>query len=70
MMQATPNRRRGDELRNQVLDVALQLFSERGYFNTSIHDIRRTAGVSIGAMYHRFENDQTLAKSLYDPLLA
>ncbi len=70
MTQATPSRRRGDDLRNQVLDVALQLFSERGYFNTSIHDIRRTAGVSIGAIYHHFHNKETLAKSLYDRLLA
>ena len=70
MKQQAPKRRRGDELRHQVLDIALQLFSERGYFNTSIHDIRRAAGVSIGAIYHHFQNKETLAKSLYDRLLA
>lgn len=63
-------RRRGDALREQVLDTALQLFSERGYFNTSIHDIRRAAGVSIGAIYHHFQNKERLAKSLYDRLVA
>lgn len=62
-------RPRGSALRDQVLDTALDLFSQRGYFNTSIHDIRRAAGVSIGAIYHHFENKETLAKSLYERLL-
>lgn len=66
MNESPPVRRRGAELRNHVLDVALGLFSERGYFNTSIHDIRRAAGVSIGAIYHHFENKEALAKALYD----
>ncbi len=59
-------RRRGEELRNHVLDVALERFSEQGFFNTSIHDIRRIAEVSIGAIYHHFQNKEALAKSLYD----
>jgi len=60
---------RGEELRENILDTALELFSERGYFNTSIHDIRRTAGVSTGAIYHHFQNKEALAKSLYMTLL-
>lgn len=63
------HRPRGDALKQRVLDTALRLFSERGYFNTSIHDIRRTADVSIGAIYHHFGNKELLAKSLYDHLL-
>ncbi len=62
-------RPRGEALRDKVLDSALLLFSEKGYFNTSIHDIRRAAGVSIGAIYHHFENKERLAKSLYDRLV-
>ncbi len=60
---------RGKAMRSKILDTALKLFSERGYFNTSIHDIRRAAGVSIGAIYHHFENKEALAKSLYEALL-
>lgn len=56
-------------MRDHVLDVALTLFSEQGYFNTSIHDVRRVAGVSIGAIYHHFKNKEALAKSLYDRAL-
>lgn len=69
MTKHAPTRRRGSELRDQVLDTALRLFSESGYFNTSIHDIRRAAGVSIGAIYHHFGNKETLARSLYERLL-
>lgn len=64
-----PNRPRGAALHRLVLDTALRLFSERGYFNTSIHDIRREAGVSIGAIYHHFANKERLAKALYDRLM-
>lgn len=70
MQTPAAGRPRGDALRERVLETALQLFSERGYFNTSIHDIRRAAGVSIGAIYHHFGNKETLALSLYDTLLA
>jgi len=65
----SPTRPRGEALRDKVLDTALVLFSEKGYFNTSIHDIRRAAEVSIGAIYHHFENKEALAKSLYDRLV-
>lgn len=69
MSNQTIKKLRGDDLRNKVLQTALELFSESGYFNTSIHDICATAGVSIGAIYHHFSNKEALAKSLYDDLL-
>jgi len=70
-MQANANPKpRGEALRQQVLDTALRLFSDRGYFNTSLQDIRVAAGVSIGAIYHHFQNKEALAKSLYDNLVA
>jgi AcrR family transcriptional regulator len=64
---ATPAR--GTALRDQVLRTALALFSRDGYFKTSIHDIRREAGVSTGSIYHHFTNKESLAKALYDDLL-
>ncbi len=64
------NAPRGEGLRTQVLDTALLLFSRRGYFNTSIHDICREAGVSIGAVYHHFANKETLARALFGDMLA
>lgn len=69
MSQESKTSLRGEALRNRVLETALALFSDRGYFNTSIHDIRRAAGVSTGAIYHHFQNKETLARSLYESLL-
>ncbi|MBL7004106.1 MAG: TetR/AcrR family transcriptional regulator [Gammaproteobacteria bacterium] len=60
---------RGEVLREKILSSALMLFSEKGYFNTSIPDIRQSAGVSTGAIYHHFKNKEALAKSLYESLL-
>lgn len=48
-----------------VLSVALRLFSERGYFNTSVHDIQKQANVSIGSIYHHFGNKEAIAKALF-----
>lgn len=53
-----------------ILQTALQLFAERGYFNTSVHDIRHAAGLSIGSIYHHFAGKEAIARSLYDYLLA
>lgn len=55
--------------REQILQATLKLFSSEGFFNTSIHDIRREADVSIGSIYHYFTNKETLARALYDELV-
>ncbi len=69
MTKQPPTRPRGEAMRRHILETALRLFSGAGYFNTSIHDIRREAGVSIGAIYHHFGNKELLARALYDDLL-
>lgn len=58
------------DLRQQILETALRLFTTAGYFNTSVHDIRREAGISVGAIYHYFPSKEAIAKALYDQLLA
>lgn len=55
--------------REAVLRTALQLFTEQGYFNTSVHDIARTAKVSIGSIYHYFKDKEGIAKALFDQLV-
>ena len=56
------------DTRTLVLDAALTLFSDRGYFNTSVHDIGRASGVSIGSIYHHFGDKEGLARALYAEL--
>lgn len=55
--------------RELILATALELFTERGYFNTSVHDIQKKAQVSIGSIYHHFKNKEAIAKALYDDLV-
>ncbi len=55
--------------REEVLVAALNLFTRRGYFNTSIHDIQKAAGVSTGFIYHHFSSKEDLARALYLQLL-
>lgn len=57
------------DMRKTILKTALLLFSTKGYFNTSIHDIRRTADISTGAIYHHFQSKEEIAKAIYDDLL-
>lgn len=57
------------DLRTAILKAALHLFSTRGYFSTSVQDIRREAGVSVGAVYHYFPGKEAIAKALYDNLV-
>ncbi|RPJ04344.1 MAG: TetR/AcrR family transcriptional regulator, partial [Deltaproteobacteria bacterium] len=37
--------------RHEVLDVALRLFSEKGYHNVSMHEIAKEAEFAIGTLY-------------------
>ncbi|MGA7980372.1 MAG: TetR/AcrR family transcriptional regulator [Chromatiaceae bacterium] len=56
-------------MRGHILDTALRLFTRYGYFNTSIHDIQRDAGISIGSIYNHFGGKEGVAKALYHELL-
>ncbi len=66
-LSATPATRTS---RGRVLDVALQLFSTRGFFNTTVQDIAREAEVSIGSIYHHFQDKEAIGRALYDHLVA
>lgn len=54
----------------QTLRVALKLFVQKGFFNTSIQDLCAEAGVSIGFFYNHFSDKQGIARELYRHLLA
>lgn len=56
------------DTRTLVLDAALKLFTEKGYFNTSVHDIGREAATSIGSIYHHFGDKTGIARALYEQL--
>ncbi|MBF6058703.1 MULTISPECIES: TetR/AcrR family transcriptional regulator [Thiomicrorhabdus] len=57
------------EVKLKVLNSALHLFVEKGYFNTSIPDLVKHSGVSTGSIYHGFKDKQSIAEELMAQLL-
>jgi AcrR family transcriptional regulator len=51
--------------RGRLLDAALVRFAAEPPVAVSLEDIRREAGVSVGALYHHFEDKAALVDSLY-----
>ena len=56
--------------RDKVIATALRLFTEQGYFNTSMRDITRESAVSTGSIYHYFKDKEGVAAALYQDLIA
>ena len=57
------------ERREQIVRAAVKLFSEQGYFVTTIQQIAREAGISVGLVYQYFrEKDDVLFLSLQNVL--
>lgn len=54
------------ERRQQILDAALRCFIERGFHRTSIADICKAAGLSVGAVYTHFKNKRAITLALGD----
>jgi AcrR family transcriptional regulator len=50
--------------RNEILEAALALFSERGYHNVSMQEIAEAAEFAIGTLYKFFQNKEELYKDL------
>ncbi|MEP0774596.1 MAG: TetR/AcrR family transcriptional regulator [Acidobacteriota bacterium] len=57
---------RSQRSREQILNAALALFSQRGFRATSVRDIATTAGVSTGSVYHHFADKEAIYRTLLD----
>lgn len=53
------------ETRERLLDVALELFSEKGYAETSLREIAAELGVSKAALYYHFESKADILMALH-----
>jgi len=52
--------------REDLLRVAANLFSEKGFYGTSIRDIAKSLGVSVSVIYHHFQNKEGLWSEIID----
>jgi AcrR family transcriptional regulator len=50
--------------RQEMLATALNLFSQKGYHNVSMHEIAEKAEFAIGTLYKFFQNKEELYKAL------
>ena len=58
----------GAAARSRLYSVAIRLISERGYEATTLRDIAKEAGVSVGLLYRYFPSKQAVVIALYDEL--
>jgi len=52
--------------RAKLLDSSMILFAENGYTHTSIRKIAAHANVSVGLLYHYFDNKEELLTAVFD----
>ncbi len=52
--------------REQLLDVALEVFARTGYHDTSMNDVAEAAGVTKPVLYQHFESKRELFQALLD----
>ena len=53
-----------EERRGCIISAALKLFSEKGFYITTIPDIAEKVGMSVGNFYNYFTSKEILAKEL------
>lgn len=49
-----------------ILDALLDVFSERGCFNTNVDAVAATVGIAKGSLYRRFESREALCRAALD----
>ena len=55
---------------DEILLTSLKLFAEKGYFNTSLTDIKDAVGIkTTSGIYQHFKNKQAIAETLFSNIL-
>ena len=55
-----------DERRNEIIDIAEELFLEKGYEQTAVSDIVKKVGVAQGTFYYYFKSKDDVLNSVID----
>jgi AcrR family transcriptional regulator len=58
----------GSAAKERLYATAIQLIAARGYEATTLRDVAREAGVSVGLLYRYFPSKQAVIIALYDEL--
>jgi len=57
---------KGVQTRENIIEKSLQLFSVKGYFNTSISDIQEATGLTKGGLYGHFKSKEDIWYAVYE----
>ena len=55
-----------EERKNEILDVAEQLFAEKGFDNASTNDIINKIGIARGTLYHHFASKEEILDAMVE----
>lgn len=55
-----------DERRNEILDVASQLFAMKGYAKSTVNDILDAIGIAKGTFYYYFKSKEEVLDGIID----
>ena len=58
-----------DEIKNRILEAALEEFLVEGYQNSSLRNIAQQAGITVGNIYSYFTSKEDLFDSVLEPAL-
>jgi AcrR family transcriptional regulator len=64
-----PKQRRSRESYERVLDAAYRLLEENGFEGATVQEVATRSGVSVGAIYERFGNKETLLRAVHARLM-
>jgi AcrR family transcriptional regulator len=56
---------RGERTRSEILEAALDLFTEHGYHGTSMRQIAQEAGIALGGIYNHFSGKEEIFKTVF-----
>lgn len=57
------------DTRQQILDAALRLFTDKGYDKVTLREIADEVGVTKAALYYHFDSKEKLLETLVEPFL-
>lgn len=68
MQKHTSRQLQAQKTKRKIYNSAVDLFKKHGFDNTTIEDISRKAGVSVGAFYHYYPSKADIYSELYQKI--
>ena len=66
---AVGNSKEAEERKKEILDVAEELFTAKGYESTSTTDILERVGIARGTLYYHFKSKEEILDALIDRII-